>query len=80
MLPKQVIGREERYLYAIATGDLSLLPKEVIGRYERYLDVIAKNGGTGEHTHINKPVLDKLTMEHINNLEQIGILFENVEG
>ena len=46
-LPNEVLGREEKYLYAIATGDISVLPKEVIGRYEQYLEVIALNGGTG---------------------------------
>ena len=79
-LPNEVLGREEKYLYAIATGDISVLPKEVIGRYEQYLEVIALNGGTGEHMHSNKIVLDKITQAHLDSIEQINTILEEVQG
>lgn len=81
MLPKEIISREERYLYAIATGDLSVLPKEMLSRYERYLSHIARSGGTGgDHKHGNKAILDMITKAHLDKLDQLGVLFEEVEG
>lgn len=73
-----IFSREDRYLYAIATGDLSVLPKETHSRVEKYYELIAKNGGaSGEHIHHNKLVLDQLTQEHI---DAISTIFEGVQG
>lgn len=71
-------SRQDKYLYAIATGDLSVLPKEDISRAERYFKYIALNGNaSGEHMHHNKYVLDQLTQEHV---DAINTIFEEVQG
>jgi hypothetical protein len=73
-----IFSREDRYLYAIATGDLSVLPKETHSRVERYYELIAKNGSaSGEHIHHNMFVLSQLTQEHIDS---INTIFEEVQG
>lgn len=73
-----IFSREDRYLYAIATGDLSVLPKETHSRVERYYKLIAQNGSaSGEHVHHNKLVLDQLTQEHIDS---INTVFAEVQG
>lgn len=73
-----IFSREDRYLYAIATGDLSVLPKETHSRVERYYELIAKNGNaSGEHVHHNMFVLSQLTQEHIDS---INTVFEEVQG
>lgn len=42
-----IYSREDRYLYAIATGDLSVLPKDTHSRVEKYYRQIALNGVGG---------------------------------
>ena len=65
-----VYSRQDKYLYAIATEDIS--------RAERYFKYIALNGNaSGEHMHRNKYVLDQLTQEHI---DAINTIFEEVQG
>lgn len=45
-----IYSREDKYLYAIATGDLSVLPQEDITRAEKYYKQIALNGVGGGNT------------------------------
>lgn len=72
-LPKGITS-EEKFLYALATGDTSEMP-EAITREEKYLKAIAENSGGGGGDAYTKAETDAL----LNNKQNVLTVGTNLD-